>query len=41
MGWTANTWVFSNVYIIWDFRDFLCRNRVYVAKDGNLIINNI
>ena len=26
---------------MWDFRDFLYRNRVYITKNGNLITSNI
>ena len=41
MGQTANTQALSNADIIWDFRNFLYRNRVYVAKNSNLITSNI
>ena len=41
IGWTADTWALSNVNIIQDFQDFLCRNRVYITKNSNLIISNI
>ena len=41
MGWTANTWALGNIYIIWDFRDFLCEKGVFVPIDGGNIRNNI
>ena len=41
MGWTADTWALGNVNIVRDFRDFLRRNGVYVAENGNLIAGNI
>ena len=41
MGWTADTQVLGNVNIIRDFRDFLHRNRVYVAENSNPITSNI
>ena len=41
MGWTADTWALGNVHIIRDFRDFLRRNGVYVAENGNPIASNI
>ena len=39
--WTTDTWALGNVNIVRDFRDFLRRNGVYVAKNGNLITSNI
>jgi len=41
VGWTANTWALGNANIIQDFRDFLRRNRVYIAKNSNPITSNI
>ena len=41
MGWTADTQALGNASIIWDFRDFLRRNGVYVAKNSNPITSNI
>ena len=41
MGQTTNTQAFSNISIIQDFQDFLYRNRVYIAENGNLITSNI
>jgi len=41
MGWTADTWALGNVNIVRDFRDFLRRNGVYVAENGNPIASNI
>ena len=41
MEWTADTWALSNVSIVQNFQDFLYRNGVYIAKNSNLIINNI
>jgi hypothetical protein len=41
VGWTANTWALGNADIIRDFRDFLRRNGVYIAENGNPITSNI
>ena len=41
MGWTANTQALSNINIVQNFRDFLCKNKVYIIKNGNLITSNI
>ena len=40
-GWTADTQAFKNANIVQDFRDFLCRNGVYVAENSNPIASNI
>ena len=40
-GWTADTWALRNANIVRNFQDFLRRNGVYVAKNGNPIISNI
>ena len=41
MGWTTDTQALSNINIIQDFQDFLYRNRVYIAENGNPITSNI
>ena len=41
VGWTADTWALSNINIVWDFWDFLCRNGVYIAENDNPIASNI
>jgi len=41
VGWTADTWALGNVNIVWDFRDFLYRNGVYIVENGNPIASNI
>jgi hypothetical protein len=39
--WTLDTWKLSHTRIIREFRDFLCRNGVYVVRNGALIASNI
>ena len=41
MGQTADTQALGNINIVQDFQDFLYRNGVYIAKNGNPIASNI
>ena len=41
VGWIKETWVPTKKDIIWDFRNFLRENRVFVPIDGNGIRDNI
>ena len=41
VGWTKETWAPARKDIVWDFRDFLRENGVFVPKDGGTIRDNI
>ena len=39
--WTKEIWAPINKDIVWDFRNFLWENGVFVPKDGGTIRDNI
>jgi hypothetical protein len=41
VGWTKETWAPTKKDIVWDFRNFLRENGVFVPMDGGVIGDNI
>jgi len=41
VGWTKETWASTKKDIVWDFRNFLRENGVFVPMDGGVIGDNI